>query len=161
MQAQMSPSNKKVLAILYTTALSQLNCLKQVLGATVVVDFQLYLDTVLENFKKFKEKQAQFVTQEERDQYDKTFNKKIEQAMKFIDETVNPAIDDVEKEVKSTSNDLLTTVVHQEAEAKNNVEQAKIRVQRMKETMVMRHVFSALKIGASVVSMLGPQGAGT
>lgn len=126
-----------------------------------MVDFQLYLDTVLENFKKFKEKQAQFVTQEERDQYDKTFNKKIEQAMKFIDETVNPAIDDVEKEVKSTSNDLLTTVVHQEAEAKNNVEQAKIRVQRMKETMVMRHVFSALKIGASVVSMLGPQGAGT
>ncbi|OXA59722.1 Macrophage receptor MARCO [Folsomia candida] len=158
-ESNLNNSDKKVLAILYTTALSKITSLTNQLGSTIVINVGNYLKSVLKRFDRYQETQTQVVIDEQRKSYAAGYEGKIEQSLYFIEEVVTPGITQVEMELQSTADDLLRQIIKMQTAIENEEFERKQALEKMNEQMAFRHLFSALRITATFTSFLGAQGA--
>lgn len=156
---QLSQSDRKVLAILYTTVLSKLQQLTKQLGSTIVVNIGGYLKSVSKRFDKYREEQMKVLVDEQRKSYADGYHAKITQTLSLIEEVVQPGITQVELELQATANDLLDQIIIMQTAVENQEYEYKLAYEKMKNEMGFRHLFSAFKVASTLTSFMGVQGA--
>ncbi|OXA63919.1 uncharacterized protein LOC110862306 [Folsomia candida] len=143
---------KKVLATLYSSTLSTISRLRE---TDMVFDLARYAGVITTTLNELEEKK---VVEKSRAAMSSTFKQKISQALSFISDTVGPVLLSVRTELKHNTDFLLSSIINAEEDAKDEVEKAKKRLQKMKDSMPFDKFLTGLKFAEQVASFLEPQG---
>ncbi|OXA61782.1 uncharacterized protein LOC110848098 [Folsomia candida] len=151
---------KKVLATLYSSTLSTISRLRETdSSADMVFDLARYAGVITTTLNELKDLEEKKVVEKSRAAMSSTFKQKISQALSFISDTVGPALLSVRTELKHNTDFLLSSIINAEEDAKDEVEKAKKRLQKMKDLMPFRYLLTGLEFTGQVASFFGAQGA--
>ncbi|CAL1285800.1 unnamed protein product [Larinioides sclopetarius] len=154
--------NKKVLNYLYTATLGRIYNLRENSGTSLIIDIRKYLNLIKENIKILKDIETQNnkveVINKYKENYKSGIDKKIEEAMSFIENQVNPEIEKINAKIDDQVNTLIEETIALQKEAEAEIEKIKEKKKELAKTLGMKGMFGCFKIIGGLLKFLGPIG---
>lgn len=154
-----SYEGKKVLAWLYTSALSKLEGLKSNHYTSLVIDIQKYFETSIHNINDLSDANKEAIINKHKDEYKKELDAKIEEATNLISKDITVEIDKIFTELDGTIDGLLEETLTRQNETEKDIKKLEKNKQELERNMKLRLMVGVFKGVGQCVSFIGPIGA--
>lgn len=149
----------QVFNYLYTAAWGKYLTLNSTSGLTLIVDLVQYLDSTIESINRVKSSARRQIIEGTRDSYSHEIDMKIEEANRFINDDILPAIESASKALDGDMNKIVDEVKKMQDEQKENLKKYQEHQRNLAKTAGLRSFFNVLGFVGSFASVLGPYGA--
>lgn len=151
---------KKVLAWLYTAALSKVYGLRNNRQGYLIIDVANYLDVVKNSVENYKNIEKRQMINSHKNEYKEELDAKINEATEFIDKEVSPEFEIIYAKLDKVIEGLVEETIGKQNASLNELSKLEKDKKQLQKNLQLRMLVGVLKGVGQCVSFMGPIGKG-
>ncbi|XP_037025621.1 uncharacterized protein LOC119066998 [Bradysia coprophila] len=148
---------RKILATLYTSALTKANGLRRGKDSNLVIDVVTYLNTMSDTVKTLNDIGRDIVITEYRNDYEKDLDAKIDEADKLINENLMPKIKEKFEEMDESLQSVIDETVQRQDQTREEIKEQEKNLEKLQQNWILRSVLQTMNFVADIAGNAGPE----